>query len=247
MGMADVGLAPANPQNMPREIVERLLADRRRATVLLVRMAGSHSFGLALPESDVDWSVVWAAPASEHLGIRPPKDTLDGYRPDWRAHELGHWCRLLLKGNPTIVEDALDPAAWVHPALKPIREGVVAALSKRTVEAYLGYARAQLRLLEERSDRWSGKAGMHLLRLLYEGARMSRGELPAVCIRDKQRDTLMNVRLGMADREEVAGMAARLMEEVEGRRPWPWADEPDEAWLDRACVAAREACEEAGR
>lgn len=249
MGMAHVTV-PVTPRSLPVEVQGAVLARRRRVQWLVVRVAGSHSFGLDLPESDYDWSAVWSAPAREVLGLREPRGTYDGHQPDWVAHELGHWCRLLLKGNPSIVEDVLDPRAWIAPLFAPVRDRIREFVSKRTVEAYLGYARAQLHLLERgkkvhtTGGHWNPKFGVHLLRLLGEGLRLAKGQLPVVRLPDAERDALMLVRRGQASREEVTNRAVDMAQAIEDAKPWPWPDEPDEAALDSICADVRLKAEE---
>jgi hypothetical protein len=51
--------------------------------------------------------VVAVSPTEQLLQLIPPKQTIknaSGFKPDFTLHEAGHFCTLLLGGDPRIVE-----------------------------------------------------------------------------------------------------------------------------------------------
>jgi hypothetical protein len=158
--------------------------------VILEAVVGSTAYGLDRPGSDVDRLGIYAAPTLEVAGLdwskhRETQVTTD---PDVTMHEVGKFCRLALKGNPTITE-----LLWVeHPLFKnwagqwlvDFRTGFLS--SHAVANAYLGYALAQARKLESRGDgsfsadtrKRTAKHGRHMLRLLRQGRELlETGEL----------------------------------------------------------------------
>jgi len=65
---------------------------------------GSHAHGTATATSDEDWRGVYRLPNDAFLGLDTPPRTWTA-APDVVMWELGHFCQLLLGGNPNIVEE----------------------------------------------------------------------------------------------------------------------------------------------
>lgn len=148
---------------------------------------GSHAYGLAGPDSDVDTLAVAAAPTVEFHGLHPPTGKLASRvttRPDVTVHEAAKYVTLCLAANPTVTELLWLPNdCYVtrHPLgdeLLAIRTSLLGA--RRVRDAYLGYATAQFRKLRARdgasfsSDTRgrTAKHARHLLRLIRSGAQL---------------------------------------------------------------------------
>lgn len=164
--------------------------DRPVQHLLLQGVVGSHAYGLATPESDVDRLGVYAAPTRLFHGLRPPvgkQATKQSHgENDITVHEAGKFALLALQCNPTVTELLWLPRHEIvsepGQALLEIR---TAFLSQRLVkDAYIGYARAQLkRILDYTADRPRedkiakphrpekvAKHGRHFARLLVQGS-----------------------------------------------------------------------------
>ena len=150
--------------------------------VLLSGIVGSHAYGLATQDSDVDRLGVFAAPTEEILGLHPPADSLVHVKPDITYHEARKYVGLALKCNPTVTEllwledyEVTSELGW---ELIGIRESFLSASYVRN--AYLGYATQQFRRLENRGDgsfssdtrKRTAKHARHLARLLHQGAEL---------------------------------------------------------------------------
>lgn len=160
--------------------------------IILEGIVGSTAYGLATPESDIDKLGIYIQPTEDFYGLKlwTEKDfSIVTTSPDRTLHELGKFCRLALKCNPTITE-----LLWIPEELITLHtpEGILLRMMAKNFlsaqlvkDAYLGYAKSQLTRLEDRGDFGSDlkkrtkKHARHLLRLLNQGYTLyTEGELP---------------------------------------------------------------------
>ena len=144
------------------------------SNILLSGIVGSTAYGLAHEGSDVDRLGMFAAPTDDLHGLHPPKESHVTTKPDSTLHEAAKWCRLALRGNPTVTE-----LVWLPDELYEVRTplgdeliGIRTTLlsAKRVRDAYLGYATQQFRKLESRDgDHRTAKHARHLKRLCHQG------------------------------------------------------------------------------
>lgn len=161
-------------------------------TTLLSGVVGSHAYGLAHEESDVDRLEFAAAHTSAFHGLRPLTDKTSSIvyaDPDITVHEIGKAIRLLLKCNPTVTEllwlDDYEVMSSLGATLISLRSSFLSAPYVAT--AYLGYAVAQFRKLTAEhaaggdaieNRRHREKNARHLMRLVEQGMRLyTTGEL----------------------------------------------------------------------
>lgn len=148
-------------------------------TTLLSGVVGSTAYGLDHEGSDVDRLGMYAAPTVQLLGLTQPKDSIVSIKPDITLHEVGKWCRLALRGNPTVMEllwlEQYEVATELGEELINIRSAFLSA--SRVRNAYFGYAVQQFNRLEQRQDGTFGpdlakrtaKHARHMFRLLAQG------------------------------------------------------------------------------
>lgn len=142
---------------------------------ILTGLVGSHAYGLNHEGSDRDYLSVYVAPMDSILGLhsRAEQDsTVISTDPDHTSHELEKFCRLALKGNPTVNELLwLDRYTWQTfdgQILVEMREGF---LSAKTVSAYRGYITGQIHKLTLQDGTPTArfpKASKHVLRLCVQ-------------------------------------------------------------------------------
>lgn len=150
--------------------------------VLLEGIVGSTAYGLATPESDVDKLGIYQAPTEDFLGLHlsTEKDfsiVEKAPQPDRTLHELGKFCRLTFRCNPTVTEllwlDDYTMTSWAGEELINMRDCFPSAPLVRS--AYMGYAMAQFTRLKERGDfgsdlkKRTAKHARHLARLMFQG------------------------------------------------------------------------------
>ena len=150
---------------------------------LLLGIVGSHAYGMARPDSDIDRLGVYAAPTIEFHGLRPPtgkQATRHTTDPDLTMHEAAKYAGLALACNPTVMEllwlPSYELCTTLGGRLIELRSSVLSA--KRVSDAYLGYATQQFKQLE-RAGRFPNvpvsriaKHGRHLLRLTEQGTHL---------------------------------------------------------------------------
>ena len=229
--------------------------------VLHSGISGSHLYGVANDASDVDWKFVYCLSRNDLLGLSPPtekKMTSEGKIEDgltkfeWVGHEVGKFCRLLLKGNPTMVEMlfaeiVLDKKETAH---NDIWEALVAYrkkfLTKQTVRQYLGYIQGQLHRLENKlslhttGGQWNTKWAYHMLRLSWDLFRIIEGKEPTVFHVGKDQELLKSVRRGEIEPEVITETIRMCIMAVEDAKPWdPLPDEGPKDWLNSWLLRVR--------
>lgn len=194
--------------------------------IILRGIVGSTAYGLATPESDIDYMGVYMEPQNTFLGLRlvQEKDLTvhkTGEEQDVTYHEVAKFCRLALKSNPSILELLWLPE---YDVMTSQGEWIIDsrhwfASAKLVKDAYLGYATQQFKLLERRGDFGSDmqkrteKHARHLYRLLIQGFGLYRtGELE---VRLTQEEVLQVRGFGQAVAEGNLDLAAKVMAEYE--------------------------------
>lgn len=164
-------------------------------TVILEGVVGSTAYGIAGPQSDVDYLGVFVAPTTEVLGLRGAKVVTESrimHNPDRAQHEIGKYLSLALKCNPTILDLLWLPGYTTETAagtwLASLRFAVLSTDAVR--KAYTGYAFHQARRLINRSENGkrgfdsdtgnrTAKHGRHCYRLLLQAeSLLNSGKLP---------------------------------------------------------------------
>lgn len=118
--------------------------------VIFKTIAGSHLYGTARPDSDIDIRGVCLPPMEALLGLArfeqhevPNEDTV--------IYDLRKFCRLALKANPNILEMLFvpeDAILEIDEYGEQLLENRMLFLSTRVVHTYSGYAFAQLKRIE---------------------------------------------------------------------------------------------------
>lgn len=148
---------------------------------ILQGIVGSHAYGLAHADSDIDRLAVGVLPKERFLGLFPPVESDKTYHhvgdEDITVHELAKFVGLCLKANPMATEllwlDGWDVLTDFGIELVQNRERL---LSQRHVQgAYSGYLTSQLRKASiENSLAQREKFGRHAWRLAHQGASLWR-------------------------------------------------------------------------
>jgi len=113
--------------------------------LILNALAGSHAYGLNIPESDEDFRGVFVARKHLFYSSNFPLEVSDETN-DNSFFELGKFCSLLLKANPSVLEFLNYPDENVrlrHPVMDRFNPSDY--LTKECSNSFLGYAMAQIR------------------------------------------------------------------------------------------------------
>ncbi len=163
-----------------RAYLDARAADRHH---LVVYLSGAHAYGFPSPDSDLDLKSVHIAPTADLVGLVPRPGgaevmtVVDGVEIDYGSNELGEVLRGVLKGNGNYLERLLGELVLAAdlPRLLELRPLVRAALSRRVLRHYGGFATSQLRAAEVAP---SAKKVLYVLRTARTGLHLLRtGEL----------------------------------------------------------------------
>jgi predicted nucleotidyltransferase len=97
-------------------------------------------------------------PLRELVGIAPPRETLeisetrDAMEWDIVSHDIGKFCRLLVKSSGYALEQLTSPlVVATSPAHEELREIALAHLNRRFARHYFGFAGSQWKLFQKES------------------------------------------------------------------------------------------------
>ncbi len=168
---------------------------------ILMGVVGSTAYGLDHADSDVDQLGLFVTPTIELVGLTRPKDTFSSNGPDIVLHEVGKFCSLALKGNPTVLEllflDKYSILEREGQALVSARDKFLGATEVRN--AYIGYANSQIKRLNDRGDFGSdlrkryAKHARHCFRLLLQAEQLLQTGTMQVRVSEKEREFLFSL------------------------------------------------------
>lgn len=118
------------------------------ACTIFLTQSGSHAYGLATPESDVDLRGVAIPPREYFLGFAQRFEQAEATDPDLVIYDIRKFFQLAAACNPSIVE-LLWTAAEDHLVVTPLGQRLLEYrslfLSRRAKHTFSGYAVAQLK------------------------------------------------------------------------------------------------------
>jgi predicted nucleotidyltransferase len=125
---------------------ETVINDNR---LLYEYIRGSHLYGLNNADSDVDTSGLFLAPKENLFGLEMNYQPLiSDERHDTTWFELGNFCQLLLKSNPTVLEALFVPNDKIITApseiVRPILENRDQFVSKQCFKPFISFAVEQI-------------------------------------------------------------------------------------------------------
>jgi hypothetical protein len=222
-------------------------------------VGGSRLYGVAGPDSDLDLKYVFVRPTKDLIGLRPPvekKETVEGVvefdycgkKVEFVAHEIGKFARLLLKGNPNLVEYLWSPGdeTWAD-GWTDIRREAKRFLSQQTVKQYSGYCGGQLKRLQNSlslhttGGQYNTKWAYHMVRLMWTAGRIANGEEPKIRWDGEQRDTLLEIRAGGWSSDRVIQYVRERLDVIDGLDlSLTLPEHGDKEWLNDWLLRQRE-------
>lgn len=193
---------------------------------LLYTRGGSHAYGLATPESDIDERGVAFPPIRWILGFSPAptSETHEGHVPhDVVVHSLRKFLSLALKGNPNILEILFcrdEDILTITPVGESLRTMRGEFLTQQSYQSLGGYAAHQLYRMRHHASThgthapliaqfgYDTKNAMHLIRLLRMGYELLTTGTLSVYRSD--REELLAIRRGEFSEEDIQRMAQDL-------------------------------------
>lgn len=143
--------------------------------LLFATISGAHLYGFPSPDSDFDLRGVHVLPASELLGLKEPRETIEISRMDETmeldlvTHDARKFFTLMLRKNGYVLEQLHSPlivqTSPEHAELKEIARGCV---TRHHVHHYLGFADTQWKLFQKENPP-RVKPLLYVLRVLLTG------------------------------------------------------------------------------
>ena len=188
------------------------------SNIILLGLGGSYSYGMNIEgKSDIDIRGVALNSKEEILLLQNFGQIVDE-NTDTMIYSFNKMVNLLCKANPNVMEQlGLNPEhyLYIHPIGQVLLNNSKLFLSKRAVYSFAGYAKEQLKKLDNKSSRSFGedytgigrgnryaavhnklgKHMAHLIRLYYMCFDILENQKIITC-RDKEHDLLMNIRNG---------------------------------------------------
>lgn len=206
-------------------------------------IVGSHAFGLAGPDSDVDRRGFYLPPAELHWSLAGVPAELEDAQKQECYWELQKFLDLALRANPNVLECLYTPLVeHATPLADELRAQRGWFLSKLAYQTFNGYVLSQFKKLEQdlRAKgelRW--KHVMHMIRLLLSGITLLReGELD-VDVGDA-RERLLQIRAGAIPWDEIEAWRHELHRTLdEAYRATRLPDRPDYDAVNAFLLKAR--------
>jgi uncharacterized protein len=113
--------------------------------ILFKCKVGSHAFGTNTPESDEDIATIFACDTDDILGFKYKEH--DDLTKDDRRYEIGKFIRLLLQGNPNMLEILNSPddcVLFTTPEFDLLRTESKRFITKKLFHTFVGYANTQI-------------------------------------------------------------------------------------------------------
>lgn len=188
------------------------------SNIILLGLGGSYSYGMNIEgKSDIDIRGVALNSKEEILLLQNFGQVVDE-NTDTTIYSFNKMVNLLCKANPNVMEQlGLNPEhyLYIHPIGQVLLNNSKLFLSKRAVYSFAGYAKEQLKKLDNKSSRSFGedytgigrrnryasahnklgKHMAHLIRLYYMCFDILENQ-KIITYRNKEHDLLMNIRNG---------------------------------------------------
>ncbi|MFV2177511.1 DNA polymerase beta superfamily protein [Actinomadura sp. LOL_016] len=166
---------------LPDGLLDRFTAEHPWPRAFLT-VSGSHVYGFESRDSDIDLRGVHLLSLEEVVGLFPGRRQCTaawehgGVEADIVTYDLAKFCEMLLKPNGHALEQLASPlvveTSPLHAELRDLLPGLI---TSRHAGHYLGFARGQWRLFENREEL---KPLLYVFRTLLTGVHLMRaGEL----------------------------------------------------------------------
>ena len=205
-------------------------------------VVGSRAYGLSRPDSDWDRRGFYIAPTKDFWTFRDkPPEQYEDRESDSVYFEAQKFMKLALGANPKVLEILWSPLVEVEKKwAKVLRENRDMFLSKKVVNSYGGYARAQQKRFSfqiddlepaerlQPPDPKTCKHAMHTIRLLHSVFMVLEENRVLVDVSEDKdlHDLLVTVRDGKMDYMSIFGYVDEL--ELEFKKKLETSSLPDE-------------------
>ena len=122
---------------------------RKENRLLFENIRGSHLYGLNNEDSDIDTSGIYLATRGSLLGLGIDYQAqVSDIKHDTTWFELGEFCKLIIKSNPTMLETLFVPKDKIitppSEIIMPLFENRDQFVTKQCFNPFIGYAKSQI-------------------------------------------------------------------------------------------------------
>ena len=142
---------------------------------LFVTVSGSHIYGFNSADSDVDLRGCHQLPLESIVGLKTPIETIDresiedGVEVDIVSHDIGKYCRLLVKNNGYVLEQIFSPLVVSGESfLKELRPLAAKCITRFHYHHYRGFFGTKLKMLDREPEK-KAKSLLYAYRVLLTG------------------------------------------------------------------------------
>lgn len=183
--------------------------------IILKVLVGSHAYGLANEQSDYDYRAVYVLPTSKVLSLNykyKGSDWVEGDE-DNTAYEIGHFLKLAVNCNPSILEVFKAPVEYANEDGVRLRALFPYVWSpQRAFDAFVGYGLNQRKKMLNRKDNRPVKYAVAYLRTLYNLVNLLTKKTFSLEIDNpKVKGALINIRKGLSSYGQVVDAAEQLI------------------------------------
>lgn len=128
------------------DFAELAIADN--PVVIFRGIVGSHAYGTANAQSDVDMRGIFTVPSREYVRLASPPKQVSDERNDRTYYSLLRFCELMSEANPTTLEMLYLPKDCVvktTAAFEVLERNRDIFISQMAVDSHLGYAVSQIK------------------------------------------------------------------------------------------------------
>lgn len=197
----------------------KAIADGQPHPLLFVTISGAHLYGFPSPDSDFDLRGVHILPATDVLGLREPKETIEKAHPpqaagdidlDLVTHDIRKFMLLMLKKNGYVLEQLYSPLL-VHttPAHDRLKELGHRCVTRHHVHHYLGFSQNQWNLFQK-EDPPRVKPLLYVYRTLLTGIHLMRTGVIEANLRKLNEDFQLPYIDELVQRKHEEGERSRL-------------------------------------
>jgi hypothetical protein len=221
--------------------------------VIFGKLAGSRCHNTHHLLSDRDYAGVYIVPTRDVVALNYDTAELDsvchddkkrdkGKYPDHAFYEVLKFSKLLVKGNPTIIEMLFTEknAEWSS-EWEELRSIKSQFLTQQVVKHYLGFADGQMSHLRRsyEAKKSSENFAYHIFRLLGDASRIAQGGDPVIWKDNEERAFLMAIRRYEYDFPAIEAMVDERVAAIEELKPWKLPEACDETFLNQWIVSLR--------
>lgn len=234
--------------------------DEAESRAFLRSVVGSTVLGLSVEGSDRDEMGICIEPMELAMGVGAPFEQYTEDSGDFTIYSLRKWCRLALKGNPTVlgllwVPSDADTMIRCTAKGSQLRDLAPCFVARQAGNSFLGYLQAQrMRMTGERGHGRHGrpreelveqfgydtKYAMHMLRLGFQGVELLQTGRISFPVPEPERLYLLDVRAGRISFQDCLTKAGELEAELKDliKGGSPFQDQPNSAAVDEWMLRA---------